>query len=260
MLASSFMTPVVTVCIPTFRRLGYLKEAVAAAQAQTLRDIEVLISDDGQSEELKRWSESAERADSRIRYRKNEKNLGLGGNWNACVSAARGKWLVIQGDDDRLLPTFCETLLRAASAESKVLFSNHHVIDERGARLDKESLEWTTRYQRDRLSRGQVADVARCVWNNSVSMTAALLRADAVRRLGVKTDLNTPENRAVRAAGCRGRSLRLRARLPCGVSFARRVLDGERFVLRTARAVSRSDRRAAGRRRHETRIHGAPHT
>ena len=80
------MTPTVSICIPTYRRLKYLKEAVAAAQAQTLRDIEVLISDDGDSEELRGWAENAVRGDPRVRYRRNEKNLGLGGNWNECVN------------------------------------------------------------------------------------------------------------------------------------------------------------------------------
>lgn len=187
------MTPVVTICIPTFRRLEYLKEAVVSAQSQTLRDVEVLISDDGDSAELKAWCESAARADSRVRYRRNEKNLGLGGNWNACVAAARGEWIVIQGDDDRLLPSFCETLLRLASPESTVLFSNHYVIDEGGTRSASESLEWTVRYHRNTLARGKVEDAARCVWQSSVSMTAALVRATAIKRLGIKADLNTPE-------------------------------------------------------------------
>src|SRR3954465_1960751 len=116
------MTPVVTICIPTFRRLSYLKEAVQAAQAQTLQNVEVLISDDGDSDELKVWCEGAARADSRVRYRRNARTLGLGGNWNESVSAARGQWIVIQGDDDRLLPSFCETLLRIAASDSTVLF------------------------------------------------------------------------------------------------------------------------------------------
>ena len=187
------MMPLATICIPTFQRLGYLKEAVAAAQAQTLRNIEVLISDDGNSAELRHWSESAVRADPRVRYRRNEKNLGLGGNWNACVSVARGEWLVIQGDDDRLLPSFCETLLRIAASDSTVLFSNHYVINERGDRLEQESREWTVRYQRHLLPPGKVEHPSRCVWSNSVPMTAALIRTSASRRLGIKTDLNTPE-------------------------------------------------------------------
>ncbi len=187
------MTPLVTICIPTFRRLHYLQEAVSAAQSQTLRDVEILISDDGDSDELRRWAEGAAQGDLRVRYRRNERNLGLGGNWNECVSAARGQWLVIQGDDDRLLPSFCETLLNIAASDSAVLFSNHYVIDERGVRQERQSQEWTVRYRRHLLPVGRVADAARCVWNNSVPMTAALVRADVIKRLGIKTDLNTPE-------------------------------------------------------------------
>jgi glycosyltransferase involved in cell wall biosynthesis len=187
------MRPTVTVCIPTFRRLHYLKEAVAAAQAQTLQNIEVLISDDGDSDEIRDWSERAVGSDSRVRYRRNDKNLGLGGNWNECANAARGDWVVIQGDDDRLLPSFCEALLTNAQPDSAVLFSNHYVIDEQGTRLEKESEEWTVRYGRHLLSRGKVEDAARCVWSNSVPMTSALVRGEHIKRLGIKTDLNTPE-------------------------------------------------------------------
>lgn len=187
------MTPLVTICIPTHFRLNYLKEAVLAAQSQTLQDIEVLISDDGHSSEIKEWGESTARADSRVRYRKNEKKLGMGGNWNACAQAARGRWLVIQGDDDRLLPSFCESLLQIAGPDSMVLFSNHYVIDADGVRSEQESLEWTARYHRVGLPKGKVEDVGRCVWSNSVPMTASLIRSEAIKRLGIKAGLNSPE-------------------------------------------------------------------
>jgi glycosyltransferase involved in cell wall biosynthesis len=187
------MAPVVSICIPTYQRLHYLKEAVAAALAQTVTNIEVLISDDGCSQELRDWSERAVQSDARVRYRRNATNLGLGGNWNECVAAASGEWLVIQGDDDRLLPSFCEALLSLAKPDSSVLFSNHYVIDADGARLEKESETWTARYGRKGLPRGRVEDAARCVWSNSVPMSAALIRSRDIKRLGVKTDLNTPE-------------------------------------------------------------------
>jgi len=67
------------------------------------------------------------------------------------------------------------------------------VIDEHGDRLEQESEAWTVRYKRNLLARGRVPDAERCVWSNSVPMTAALVRADAIKRLGIKTDLNTPE-------------------------------------------------------------------
>ena len=101
----------VTIAIPTFNRLDYLKEAVASALAQTYERIEVLIGDDGTTEAIREWCQSLASREARVRYQRNEKNLGLAGNWNALVDAARGRFLVIIGDDDRLLPDFVEKLV-----------------------------------------------------------------------------------------------------------------------------------------------------
>src|SRR5918911_1825747 len=101
----------VSIAIPTFNRLDYLKEAVASALAQTYERVEVLIGDDGREEAIRAWGEEIARRDARVRYRRNPYNLGLAGNWNALADAARGEFLVIIGDDDRLLPEFVETLI-----------------------------------------------------------------------------------------------------------------------------------------------------
>lgn len=182
----------VTIAIPTYDRLEYLKEAVASARAQTYSDIEVLIGDDGTSQEIKTWAESIAGIDSRVRYQRNERNLGLAGNWNALADAARGEFIVIIGDDDRLLADFVEKLVELIQGAS-VAFSNHFLIDSAGQRLDRESVECTKHYRRDGLSAGVIADAAACVWQNSVPMSAALLNNRDLRRLRFKEDLNTPE-------------------------------------------------------------------
>jgi glycosyltransferase involved in cell wall biosynthesis len=189
------MTPLASICIPTHsaRRLPYLRQALASALAQTCREIEVIISDDGQDSATREFAEAEMRADPRIRYRRNPHRLGLGGNWNAVTSDARGEYLVIIGDDDRLLPRFVETLLSARTAETAVLFSNHHVIDTNGARLDAHTREYLVAYGRDALPSGEVANPAACVWRNSVPMLSSLIRTADAKRLGIKPDLNTPE-------------------------------------------------------------------
>jgi GT2 family glycosyltransferase len=185
--------PLVTIAIPTFDRLAYLKEAVFSALAQTYGSIEVLIGDDGTSEALKDWAETQARQDARVRYQHNPMNLGLAGNWNALAHTARGEFLVIIGDDDRLLPEFVATLLEVIEPSVQVAFANHYLIDEQGARLDGLSKEWTHRYHRDELPSGEIFDAAKCVWQNSVPISAALLRTKDVQRLRFKEDLNTPE-------------------------------------------------------------------
>jgi glycosyltransferase involved in cell wall biosynthesis len=189
------MVPAVTICIPTLsgERLPYLREAVTCARAQTREDVEVIISSDAGPPEIERYAREQERIDPRVRYRRNDRRLGLGGNWNAVAQDARGRFLVIIGDDDRLLPHFVETLLAAGGPETSVLFSNHYVIDSGGDRCEDLTRETAAVYARDRLGPGPVADPVSCVWRNSVPMLASLTRTADVKRMGIKADLNTPE-------------------------------------------------------------------
>lgn len=187
------MNPLVTIAVPTFDRLHYLKEAVASALAQAYSNVEVIIGDDGGCEGIREWGRGVVAQDARVRYQTNEKRLGLAGNWNALARAARGEFLVIIGDDDRLLPDFVGKLLSAIRPGGDVAFANHYLINSRGERLEAESAECTRTYGRHLLSAGEVRNAPATVWQNSVPMSAALLRTDAVRRLSFKEELNTPE-------------------------------------------------------------------
>jgi len=185
--------PRLSIAIPTVERLQYLREAVASAQSQLEPDIEILIGDDGQSRELREWALGAAKADQRVRYLKTPRPLGLAGNWNFLAESAAGELITIIGDDDRLLPEFAGRLLRDASHESAVVFSNHYFIDETGRRLIDASHEGTRRYGRDRLPPGALPDAAAAVWRNSVPMSSCLVRTSEVRRLEFRPDINTPE-------------------------------------------------------------------
>lgn len=192
------MLPLVTIAVPTVGRLDYLKEAVGSTLAQDEARVEVVVGDDGGPPELRAWCEAEAARDARLRYQRNARRLGLAGNWNALADAARGEFITIIGDDDRLLPDFVAKLFEAARASTTrpacdVAFANHYLIDGDGARLSEESVECTHQYGRDLLAAGVLADAARAVWRNSVAMSAALVRTSAVRRLRFKEDLNTPE-------------------------------------------------------------------
>jgi glycosyltransferase involved in cell wall biosynthesis len=196
MLFSRFVVPSprVTICIPTFERLTYLREAVASARAQTSQDIEILIGDDGNSSDLRAWCLAQAAEDGRVRYQKTPRRLGLAGNWNFLAGLASGDYLTLIGDDDRLLSNFVDRLLsEVASADIAVAFSNHYVIDSRGNRSSSDSRDLTARYGRSELKPGLVDDAARLVWRNAVPMLASIVRTRDVRRLAFKTDINTPE-------------------------------------------------------------------
>lgn len=86
------MTPMVTVSStdePTPQLLeGGSSGGASANSAQYLG-----VHQRREAEELKRWSETAQGEDSRVRYQRNERNQGLGGNENARVHTSRGEWV-----------------------------------------------------------------------------------------------------------------------------------------------------------------------
>ena len=77
-------SPLITIAIPTFNRASWLGDCVLSALSQTYRNFEVLISDnastDRTQEVLKQFS------DPRVRVVRQETNIGLLPNWNACLS------------------------------------------------------------------------------------------------------------------------------------------------------------------------------
>jgi glycosyltransferase involved in cell wall biosynthesis len=188
-------SPRLSICIPTFERLGYLQQAVASAQAQTADDVEILIGDDGDSGDLAAWCRAAAVADARIRYQKTPRRLRLAGNWNFLAGLARGEYLTLMGDDDRLLPEFAARLLREADAGGKtdVVFSNHHVIDGLGRRSEEKARDMTAHYGRGELAPGVLPDPEPQVWRNAVPLMASIVKAEPVRRLAFKNDINAPE-------------------------------------------------------------------
>jgi glycosyltransferase involved in cell wall biosynthesis len=187
------MTPLVSIIIPTLDRPHYLREAIAAALAQSYRNIEVLVFDNGTLDETLAVAQEAARLDARIKFRRNERNLGMSANFNALADAARGEFLVAIGDDDRLLPEFVSRLVGVMEPDLSAAFSNHYLINADGRRLEAESREHTRQYRRDTLAAGVLENADAASWRQSIPMSATLLRATDMQRLRFREDLNTPD-------------------------------------------------------------------
>jgi len=106
--------PCVSICVPTWNGSDYLAETLRSALAQTESDFELLVVDDASTDETLRVV--AMFADPRIRIHRNERRLGLPGNWNRCLAHARGEFVKFLFQDDLLEPTAVRTLLAALRA------------------------------------------------------------------------------------------------------------------------------------------------
>lgn len=92
------MPPLVSVCIPTFNGARYVAAAIGSVIRQSFTDFELLVSDDGSSDDTLEAIRSF--SDSRLRLVANERRMGLVGNWNRCLALARGKYVTLFHQDD----------------------------------------------------------------------------------------------------------------------------------------------------------------
>ncbi len=113
-------SPFVSICLPTFNRVDLLKQVVDCALAQTWQAFELIIVDNASSDETPRRATAWAAQDARIRYYRNDQNLGMVGNWNRALDLARGDRVTLWHDDDVYYPELlqCEVdaLQRAPSA------------------------------------------------------------------------------------------------------------------------------------------------
>ena len=108
----------VSIGIPTYNRAdGYLRNALESALAQTYDNIEVIVSDNCSTDDTEDLIKSY--TDKRIRYFRQENNLGVEGNFNYCVEQARGEYFLLLCDDDLIDPDFVETCVRAIDGLQK---------------------------------------------------------------------------------------------------------------------------------------------
>lgn len=147
--------PLATIVIPTHKRLAMLEVAVASARAQTIQDIEIIISIDGEDPETAAWAEGIE--DPRVTIAWDRVQRGEAGNTVRGIEASSARFFGILHDDDQWEPNLLEKLLPPLEADQSVAvaFADHFVMDAAGTIDMQFSLENSHLYGRDVLTPGK---------------------------------------------------------------------------------------------------------
>lgn len=112
--------PLVSICIPTYNGAAFIGEAIESALAQTYPNLEVIISDDGSTDEtiaIAQSFTSQTSADLRIIL---HRNYGLSQNWNFCIFQAKGKYIKFLFQDDFLAPECIAKMVAVAEQHPKI--------------------------------------------------------------------------------------------------------------------------------------------
>src|SRR4051794_30280087 len=121
--------------MPTYLRNDYLPEAIRSVTAQRFRDFDVLVCDNGASEETAHLVE--EFGDERFTYLPRPENLGMVANAYDGLRRASGEFVMKLDDDDVLEPDFLETLVTPMTADATITVSaaDFSLIDAEGRPL-----------------------------------------------------------------------------------------------------------------------------
>ena len=177
--------PFWSVMIPARNRAGYLEETLRSVLAEDPgpRAMQIEVVDDASTEDLR--SVVDEVGGGRISYLRHSDSRGLAGNFNSCITRARGRWVHILHDDDRVLPGFYARAQALIDARPDLLLVFQKAI----------AVDMATRQQHDLGchldSTGVVPDAPRALAErNFVCCPTAVVARSAYEQLGgFETDL-----------------------------------------------------------------------
>ena len=102
-----------SIIFPTYNVASFLKEAILCIKAQDYPEWELIIVDDGSSDDSYRIAAEEAGKDSRIRILRHEKNRGLSEARNSGLDSARGEYVLFLDPDDTVEPTLLSSLNQA---------------------------------------------------------------------------------------------------------------------------------------------------
>lgn len=110
-------SPLVSIGMPIYNEERHLHDALNSLLAQDYANVELIISDNASEDRTELICREYAAKDARIRYHRNERNLGSAVNFNQLFDWARGKYFMWAAGHDLRSPTFVRKCVEALEAD-----------------------------------------------------------------------------------------------------------------------------------------------
>lgn len=147
-----------SIIVPVYNAENYLHNSMDCILKQTYRDIEVVLVDDGSTDNSGQICDMFAQQDSRVRVI-HQKNAGAGAARNAGITKATGEYIVFVDSDDSIEPDYMEML---SKHNEDLVFIDVDRVDEQGKVLGKEYLSKYKGLKKDEILRSQMT--GRVAW------------------------------------------------------------------------------------------------
>lgn len=155
--------PLVSVVIPAYNNEDTIGATVKSVMGQTYRNLEIIVVDDASTDGTAEVILGLQEKDARIRLYRNEKNLGMAGNWNECMRRAGGEYVKLVCADDLL---DAEAIEREAEAMERYPSVNLVESDTRLVDIYGKKTGVFRRYRKAGVVDGKKIAKTALVWNN----------------------------------------------------------------------------------------------
>ena len=124
----------VSIGLPVYNGEDYLEEALDSILSQDFNDFELLISDNASNDRTHEICQDYASDDRRIRYHRNENNLGAAPNFNQLFKMSKGKYFKWSSHDDLLHKKFLSECVKILDLDDQIVlcFSKAKCIDKYG--------------------------------------------------------------------------------------------------------------------------------
>ncbi len=184
-------TPLVSICIPTYHRPELVQRTVASCLAQTYSNFEVIVTDNSTNDDTAKMA--SQWTDSRVRYYRNNGNIGGPASAQRALSLAGGKYIKSLMDDDLLKPRALELTVQALEENPTVglAMAPMDLIDEHDRRIFPRFYKFRVMRYRYRYQVGDGFIDRRRILKDFLTRdypctvpSGVLFRAEALRKVG----------------------------------------------------------------------------
>ncbi|MGH9161593.1 MAG: glycosyltransferase family 2 protein, partial [Vicinamibacteraceae bacterium] len=113
--------PKLSIGIPVYNGENFIDELLTELRHQTFQDFEIVICDNASTDRTREICERHARDNPRIRYYRNEANLGVHANFDRVFSLSRAPLFKWAAHDDLYEPTYLERCLRVIEEHPDVV-------------------------------------------------------------------------------------------------------------------------------------------
>jgi glycosyltransferase involved in cell wall biosynthesis len=137
------VAPRISIAMPVYNGQNYIAEAVQSVLAQDFTDFELIITDNASTDSTAEIYRAFATRDTRIRYHRNDRNIGAAANFNLGYELSTGEYFKWCAHDDFISPNFLSECVRPLDSDRDIViaYGRQQGVDEHGSLIPWHSSE-----------------------------------------------------------------------------------------------------------------------